>query len=156
MEKPTESQGPPADDVALEDNVTITLRGPDGEIKQQESVHNLVTTVGAEAIAEQLLAAPGVATPGYMAIGTSSTAAAVGQTALVAEVDRNALTSKTRSAKVVTYKAKWEPGDGTGKIQEAGLFSANVAGTMYNRAVFGAIEKEAGDTLELVWTTTVG
>ena len=44
-----------ADDKAgSTDNVEIALRGPDGKVKQQEKCHNLITTVGRNAIVERL------------------------------------------------------------------------------------------------------
>ena len=56
---------------------------------------------------------PGGAAMGWMAIGTGATAAAFGDTALGAETDRNALTSRTDAGNVVTYVGTWAAGDGT-------------------------------------------
>jgi hypothetical protein len=139
-----------------EDNVQIVLRGPDGEIKHEEMIHNLVVTVGKNAIADQLLAAPTLGKPTHMAVGTGSTAAAAGDTTLGTELDRNALTSKTRSANVVTMVGDWAAGDGTGAITEAGIFDAASAGNLYARAVFAAVNKAAGDTLSISWALTIG
>jgi hypothetical protein len=144
------------DDVKIEENVLLIVRGPDGEIKQELKADNLVTTKGAEGIADRLLAAPAVEVPTHMAIGTGTEAAAVGDTKLKTELDRNALTAKTRSGKVVTYKSKWEAGDGTGAITEAGILNAGSEGTLFNRVVFSVVNKGAEDTLEIIWTTTVG
>src|SRR4051812_36257668 len=79
---------PTRDGVGVVDNVHIVLRGPDGQIKH-ESVHNTVTTAGKNGAADQILASPTLAKPGWMAIGTGSPAA----TLLGTEIDRNALTS---------------------------------------------------------------
>ena len=66
---------------------------------------------------------------GWMAIGTGAVAPAFGNTALGAEIDRNALTSRTDSANVVTYVGNWAAGDGTNAaITEAGIFNAVVDG----------------------------
>ena len=74
---------PKADDnVATEDNVELILRGPDGEIKQVVTAHNLVTTVGKEKLPEQLIASPGTEKPEYIAVGKTETAPVVGNTAL--------------------------------------------------------------------------
>lgn len=144
------------DDIQFEDNVQIIVRGPDGKVKSEEKAHNLVTTKGIEGIMDQLLASPAVAKPSHMAVGkkASPTAPAAGDTALQEELDRNALTSKTRSGKVVTYKSFWAAGDGTGSITEAGIFNEASGGTLYNRVTFGVQTKEAEDTLEIIWTTT--
>lgn len=146
----------PADDVKVTDNIKLVLRGADGKIKQEQVSHNLVTTKGAEGIADRLLAAPAVEVPTHMAIGTGTEEAKVGDTTLKTELDRNALSSKTRSGKVVTYKASWAAGDGTGAITEGGIFNAGAAGTLFNRAVWSVVNKGAEDTLEIIWTTTVG
>lgn len=82
----------------LKHNVRIVLRGPDGSIKH-ESVHNAVTTAGKAGVADQILASPTLPKAGWMAIGTGSPAA----TLLGTEIDRNALTSKTRSGAIVTF-----------------------------------------------------
>jgi len=59
---------------------------------------------------------------------------------------------------VVTYVGDWAAGDGTNSaIKEAGIFNAAAAGTMLARYVFPtAIDKGAGDTLQVTWTVTIG
>ena len=94
---------------------------------------------------------------GWMAIGTGATAPAFGNTALGAEIDRNATHLLTDSANVVTYVGNWAAGDGTNAaITEAGIFNAVSTGTMLARATFTAINKGASDTLAITWTLTVG
>jgi hypothetical protein len=160
MEQDTkEQEAPPAgvrDEEAAEDNVTLVLRGPDGEVKHEETCHNLIVTVGKNGIADQLLAAPSISKPSHMAVGTGSTAAAAGDTTLGTELDRNALTSKTRSGNVVTMVGDWAAGDGTGAITEAGIFDASSSGNLYARAVFSVVNKGASDSLSISWTFTIG
>jgi hypothetical protein len=136
-------------------NVQVDLIGPDGELKQREEIHNLIPTVGKEGIADNLLAAPTLGKPTHMAIGTGTEAAAAGDTKLKTELDRNAIAEKTRSGKVVTIKAEWLAGDGTGAITEAGIFSASSEGTLFARAVFSVVNKGSEDTLTITWTITV-
>src|SRR4051812_40324907 len=136
-----------ADRMGIVWNVEIELFGPNGELKERREIHNLTPTVGKNATAEQLLAAPSKEKPTHMAIGTGNTAAAAGDTTLQTELDRNALTSKTRSGNVVTMIGTWAAGDGTGSIVEAGILNAASVGDLYARAVFGVITKEAGDEL---------
>ena len=130
----------------------LVLRGADGKVRETRTA-NTVTTAGKEGTADQLLASPTLSKPTHMAIGTGSPAA----TLLGAEIDRNALTSKTRSGAVVTMVGDWAAGDGTGTITEAGIFDIATANTvnMYCSASFGAITKAAGDTLQITWTLTV-
>jgi hypothetical protein len=136
----------------LKGQLHLVLRGADGAVKH-DSVHNTVTTAGKAGVADQILASPTLPKVGWMAIGTGSPAA----TLLGAEIDRNALTSKTRSGAVVTMVGDWAAGDGTGTITEAGLFDVVTANTvnMWASASFGAITKAAGDTLQITWELTV-
>lgn len=145
------------DRAAVTGRLDIRLFGPDGELKEHREVDNLVVTAGKNHIADQLSASPGEAAMSHMAVGTGSTAPAAGNTALGAEVDRNALTSRTESANVVTYVGTWAAGDATNSaLAEAGIFNAASAGTMLARATYTAIDKQAGDSLTITWTVTVG
>ena len=116
------------DQTETTDNVEIVLRGPDGKVKQQEKCHNLITTVGRNAIVERLDSSPGTSQPTHMAIGTGATAAAAGDTTLQTELDRNALTSNTSSTNVLTMVGDWAAGDGTGAITEAGVLQCRLDG----------------------------
>lgn len=138
-------------------NVSIVLRDALGRYKARRVVHNLVVTAGKNHIADQLSSAPGGGAMSHMAIGTGSTAAAAGDTALGTEIDRNVLTSRTDAANVVTYVGTWAAGDGTNAtLREAGIFNAGAAGTMLARVVYSNIDKQAGDTLTITWTVTIG
>lgn len=136
-------------------NVLVELRGRDGAVKEMREIHNLIVDVGRNGIMDQLLASPTIGKPTHMAIGTGSVAPAAGNTALGAEIDRNALTSKTRSLGVVTMVGDWAAGDGTNAaIAEAGILNAASAGDLFSRATFTAINKGASDTLSITWTFT--
>lgn len=86
-----------------------------------------------------------------MAVGTGTPTG----TALGTELDRNALTSKTRSSNVVTFVGDWAAGDGTGAITEAGIFDASSTGNMHSSASFSVVNKGASDSLSISWTWTV-
>lgn len=145
-----------SDDQAVStDNVQIVLRDAEGNIKQAETCHNLIVTAGVTAIVSRLASSPGSAVPTHMAVGTSSTAASAGQTTLVSETDRNALTSNNASGAVLTMVGDWAAGDATAALTEAGVFSASSNGTMFARAVFSVVNKAAGDTLSITWTFTL-
>ena len=128
-----------------------------GKIRIEEE-KNLIVTVGKNHIADQL-ADSGEAAMTHMALGTGTTAAVVGDTALETELDRNALTSKIQgsgaNANQVTYSAEWAAGDGTGAITEAGIFNSASAGVMLARSVFAVKNKEATDSLGIAWTLTI-
>jgi hypothetical protein len=142
-----------AEEAGSEDNVTIVLRGPDGEIKHEQTLHNLITTAGRNELVNRW--DDGTAQPTHMAIGTGTNAAAAGDTTLQTELDRNALTSRVAATNVLTMVGDWAAGDGTGAITEAGVLSASSSGTLFSRAVFSVVNKAAGDTLSITWTYTL-
>jgi hypothetical protein len=145
------------DSLKMTGHILVEVFDEDGSLKDFREVDNLVVTAGKNHIADQLSASPGGAAMGWMALGTGSTAAAAGDTALGTEIDRNALTSRTDATNVVTYVGNWAAGDATNPaITEAGIFNASSAGTMLARGVFTAINKGASDTLQITWTVTVG
>lgn len=132
-------------------HVKAILRDEFGRTKQIVHVYNTVTTAGKNAIADQIIASPTLGKPTHMAIGTGTG----GTTTLTTELDRNALTSKTRSSAVVTMVGDWAAGDGTGSITEAGTFDASSSGNMWTYSSFSVITKAAGDTLSISWTLTI-
>lgn len=145
------------DGVGVTGHVHVQLFGPDGELKAERHVANLVVDTGENHIADQLSSSPGQGAMSHMAIGTGSTAAAFDDTTLESETDRNALTSRTDSGNVVTYVGTWAAGDGTNSgLREAGIFNAGSNGTMLARAVYSNIDKQAADTLTITWTVTIG
>lgn len=145
--------------VAIKGHVLVEVFGEDGKLKDFREIDNLVVTVGKNLIADNLLATPTLGKPGWMELGTGTTAPAAGDTALqtVIASSRVALTSKTRSTNVVTMVGDWAAGTATNAaITEAGVFDAATAGNMSSRATFTAIPKGAADTLKITWTYTVG
>jgi hypothetical protein len=90
-----------------------------------------------------------------MAIGTGTTAAAAGDTALGTELDRNSIASTTVNGNQIEYTSTWAAGDGTGAITEAGIFNDASAGTMLARTVFSVVNKDQNDTLSITWTVTL-
>lgn len=136
----------------LRTNLTLELRGPNGEVKQREEVHNLVCTAGKN----KLLAVSGgeaLTAFTYVAIGTSGTAASTADTALGAEIARSPIQTPTNpTAGQYQVQYTFPAGTGTGAIQEAGLFDAASAGNLFAHQVFAVINKGASDTLQITWT----
>lgn len=139
--------------------VHFVLRDKDGNVKQEFKTKNMVVTAGRNFIASRMSGA-GAAVMGWMELGTSSTAASLGQTTLVSYIvnSRTATTVSggTPSANVVTYVCNFV-GSFTGAITEAGIFNIatqNTA-TMLCRTTFGTITKAATDTLTITWTITI-
>jgi hypothetical protein len=144
------------DAIKMTGNLKLVLTDENGNIKQEEEVKNLVVTVGKNYIASRMKDATATAMT-HMEVGTSSTAAAVGDTALVAAVasSRVTLTSTTVTTNSVAYVASFPAGTGTGALTEAGIFNASSSGTLLCRTVFSVINKGAADTLGITWTVTV-
>lgn len=142
------------DSIKMTGELRITVTNPEGNITQETVVPNLVVTSGKDFIAERMKDATTTAMS-HMAIGTGSTAAAAGDTALGTEAGRVSLTSTTVTANAVAYVATFGAGTGTGAITEAGLFNASSGGDMLCRTVFSVINKGAADTLGITWTVTV-
>lgn len=136
--------------------ITLLLNKANGDV---ETVHkdNIIVDVGFDFIADAIGKAasrPGVM--GFIALGTGTTAAAAGQTALVTELDRNAATyAHTTGTKTFSFTANFPAGDATGAITEAGVFNAASAGIMLDRVVFPVVNKGADDSLTAVFTFTM-
>lgn len=150
------SRGAGADDaIRLRGFVVAEVFDAEGRLKQREETENLILTVGRNMIADRLLASPTLGVPTHMGVGTSGTAAAVGDTTITGDV-RVALTSKTRSTNVVTFVGDWAAGQATATLQEVGLWDAASTGNLVGRATFTSIAKGASDTLKITWTWTIG
>jgi hypothetical protein len=134
----------------------LELFGPDGILKQEQWVKNIITTVGLTHIADRMASTLSEDAMGYMAVGTDATAVAAGNTALGGEVasSRTALSSRTHSGAVVTYVCSFGAGVGTGALYEAGIFNAAAAGIMLNRLTYAVVNKGASDTLQITWSLT--
>ena len=120
-------------------------------------VDNLVVTAGKGYVASRMKsdASGGSAIMSHMAIGSGSTSAAAGDTALGSQLGRVALTSTGISGAVLTYTASFAAGTGTGAVTEAGLFNASSGGTMLCRTVFSVVNKGSSDSMTITWTVTV-
>lgn len=139
----------------FEENMKLTGRlqiALNGEVVQ--NVDNLVVTAGKAFVASRIKDTSDTAMS-HMAIGSGSTAAAAGDTALGNQLDRNALTSTTVTNNEVVYAATFAASEGTGAVTEAGIFNALTSGTLLCRTVFSTVNKGAADSLSITWTITV-
>lgn len=119
-----------------------------------QDIDNLVVTTGKNLVASRLVGTSSDVMS-HMAIGSGTTAAAAGNTALGTELGRVSLTSGSASSAVVTYVATFAAGTGTGAVTEAGLLNASSGGTMLCRTVFSVVNKGANDSMTVTWTVTV-
>jgi hypothetical protein len=133
--------------------LSIKLFGPDGKLKGEKIVPNLVVTTGRTFIAGRMVGTPTAMS--HMAIGSGTTDPAVGDTALQTELGRVSLTSSASAGAVVTYVASFGAGTGTGAVTEAGILNASSGGTLLCRTEFSVVNKGADDSMSITWTITV-
>ena len=134
--------------LAMKGRLTIALND---EVVQV--VDNLVVTTGKGYVASRMKDASATAMS-HMAVGSGSTAAAAGDTALGSEAARVALTSTTVSGADVVYVATFGAGVGTAALTEAAILNASSSGTMLCRTVFAVVNKGASDSMTVTWTVT--
>lgn len=143
------------DTLKLTGRVNLKLIGPDGGIKDERDIDNLVVDAGLDHIAARIKDATETAMTHY-AVGSGSTAAAAADTDLGSIIgSRVTLTSTTVTDNEVAYVADFGAGVSTGAITEAGVFNASTGGTMLARVVFSTINKAADDTLQITHTITI-
>jgi hypothetical protein len=139
-------------------DVSLVLKGADGQVKETREIKNLVVNAGlAYVISRMVGTAKSVMS--HMALGSGTTAAAAGNTDLESILgSREALDSTTIAGsnnEQVVYVASFEAGDATGAVTEAGIFNASTAGDMLCRTVFAVVNKGANDSLTVTWTITL-
>jgi len=142
------------DNFKAKGRLNIVVKDADGNVKDSREVDNLVVNTGLAYIASRMKDTTDTAMT-HMAVGTGTTAAAAGDTALGSESHREALDSTTVTSNAIAYVSSFEPGKGTGALTEAGIFNAASAGTMLCRTVFDVVNKGANDTMSITWTITI-
>ena len=143
------------DNLKLRGDVSIVLKSADGSVKDSRAIKNLVVNDGLNFIVSRMKdTTQGVMS--HMAVGSSTTAAAAGQTDLVSILgSREALDSTAVSANTVTFISSFSSGSGTGAVTEAGIFNASTSGDMLCRTVFAVVNKQATDSMTITWTITL-
>lgn len=141
----------------------LELIGPDGRPKDLRIDHNLVVDAGLNWIREygfDSVTPTTKARMSHIGIGTGTNAATSADTDLQTPSVRQAFTASTGYAAggtgVVTVLTTFAAGTGTGAITEACVVNHATSpnGQMWNRAVFAAVNKGAGDTLKVTVTVT--
>lgn len=137
-------------------NTKATIRdAKSGKIKRVYKYHNLVVNTGLALIAEFIgNSTPSITSmsPNYCAVGTSSTAVALGDTTLGVETARTVVSSKTSSGAVAYITGYFGATDVSGTLREVGLFcnatgTAN-SGTLFNRVIIN-VTKSTSETLTI-------
>lgn len=143
------------ENMSVRGRLSVVLRDADGKVKQSQEIQNLVVNSGLAFIASRMKDTTDAAMS-HMAVGSGTTAAAAGNTALETQIgSRVSLTSTTVTSNEIEYIATFSAGTGTGAVTEAGIFNASTSGTMLCRTVFSVVNKGADDTLQITWTITL-
>lgn len=132
----------------LAGHVSVAING---DVVQE--IPNLVVTTGKNYVVSRMKDTSEGAMS-HMAVGTGSTAAAAGDSALGSEAARVAIASSTVSGNEIIYVATYPSGTGTGALTEAGILNASSSGTMLCRTVFSVVNKGASDAMTVTWTIT--
>jgi hypothetical protein len=143
------------DMVEVAGKLSIVLTTVDGMVKDSRELDNLIVQVGKNYLAGGVI---GALTQPFiqMALGTGTTSPTTGDTALQAQLARQAFTTSSVSANVATVSTTFGAGVGTGALTEAGIFNAATAGVMLSRVVFSVVNKASTDVLTITWSITIG
>lgn len=140
--------------------IDLVLRDKDGTIIKDWTVFNTITNTGKAALAGLAGNTGSITAFTYLAVGTSSTAAAATQTTLGAEIVTNSLTrsSATVSRTTITQTndtlslAYTWTASGSSTVEEIGIFNAASVGIMLGRALTGSTALVSGDQLQATYT----
>ncbi len=108
------------------------LRVPANPVITSWTQQNLITTVGKQLVLDRLFGLGGAIALAGTAVGTSATAAAVGDTAITGAVYQVFDSTPVRSSLTVTAVTTYGTGTANINIQEAGLLTAS-GGVLFNR-----------------------
>jgi hypothetical protein len=131
--------------------------GLTGYLTRQANYANLLTTAGKGLISNRINGVGSPAAPSYMAIGTGTTAAAAGDTALETEATGNGYDRDSATVTTETTDTTDDTNQAVGSwtvtsskaITEMGILNAASAGTLLVRNVFSPYTLQSGDTFEI-------
>lgn len=129
----------------------------------EKNYSNLVTNAGKAAVAGLIIATGFTDAFDYIEVGTGTTAAAAGDTALETAITDSGLARVLATLSRVTTDVTNDTAQltttfsvtGTKAVTESGIFSASSSGTLLARQVFSAINVVNGDSLQITWKIDV-
>ena len=149
--------------------MTLRLTDPNGVIVHEQQQRNRIVRTGRLMVAQMFAGVQSGVTPTkitHIGIGTDGAAPADSQTTLLAEraprkpvsapvyTDFTETTGGQPVERVrVQVSAEYDFGEGNGAdpLREAAIFTAETAGTMYNRVTFDPVVKSSAFKLSLFW-----
>jgi len=128
-----------------------------GNFVNSLQVSNLITTAGKAGVASRINGAGSEAAFTYIAIGTGTTAAAIGDTTLETEITTNGGERGSATASRTTTDTTNDTArlvltfnfTGSFAVTEAGALNAASSGVLLNRQVFSAVNVTNGDSLQV-------
>ncbi len=152
--------------IEMRGRLSLIMTDRQGRQISRQAYDNHIVSSGRSLVAEMFSGQFGGPPPtavSHMAVGTGSTAASDGDTALESQRgDRNAITSATLATfddsgvqrvrvSLQTVFDFDQVNDATIPLREAGIFTALTGGVMYNRVVFEPVTKTNAFKLTLLW-----
>jgi hypothetical protein len=130
-----------------------------GRFALAKNVSNLITNAGRGLISGLINGSGSPAAATFIAVGTGTTAAAAGDTALQTETATSGLSRAAGTVSLITTSVTNDTAQvtksfsvsGSVAVTEAGLLNAASVGTLLCRQVFTAINVANGDTLQITW-----
>lgn len=147
--------------IKMRGQIEIIIRdAKTGKIKSHDIIKNMVVTTGKESIAGGLIQESNKGMITYCALGTGTTAPALGDTDLQTELVRKLISVRSRSNNQAIFETFFTTSEGNGSLREAGLFGDDASsipgsGTLFCRAAINRT-KSSNDTLTLRWTVIIG
>lgn len=151
-----------AENIKLTGQVKLTFTNVKTGKKRVYEYKNLVTTLAKESIADGLrgntTSNKGIIT--YCALGTGTTAPALGDTQLETELVRKQISARSATNNQALFETFFNTSEGNGTLKEAGLFGDDASettdsGTLFCRVAINRT-KTSSDTLSLSWTVIIG
>lgn len=141
--------------------VKVKALDADGNVLQEDTINNLITTAGKNLLAKALRESTDCEIK-YIAIGSSNTAPSTSDSQLGSETFRKAVTSQVAGGSGVTITNLYvAPEEAVGTIEEIGFFSGSTAsattnsGTLYARVLYSRT-KTAVESIQIERTDTIG
>jgi hypothetical protein len=134
----------------------IVLRADGGREDYGLVSTRVVTTAGVNYLVDAFQGTTEPENFKYHAMGTGNTAEAVGDTALVTEVESRVTGTQTEGASANIYRTVATITATAGRaITEHGIFSASSAGTLLDRSVFSVINLSTSDSIQFTYDLTL-
>jgi hypothetical protein len=135
----------------------LRVRRANGEVIDYGCAgRRVVTTAYVQLLTDELQASVAAhSTLRYHAVGTGNTAEAVGDTALVTEVETRANGTQAENAANIYESVGTVTATASRAIVEHGVLSASTAGTLLDRTVFAAVNLASGDSIQTTYRLTL-